>query len=126
MMGVRALVVDDSGPMRAIVIRALNSVGVTEIVEAADGEEALKLFRCSSFSLVLTDLNMPNKNGIELVRELRSDGSEVPIIMLTTEAERSSVITAIQAGVSDYLIKPFDSCLLKKKLERLWATSSVE
>ena len=119
-MSVRALVVDDSGPMRAIVIRALNAVGVTETVEASDGEEALKMFRCSSFNLVLTDLNMPNKNGIELIRELRGDGTDVPIIMLTAEAERHSVIAALQAGVSDYLIKPFDSCLLKKKLEKLW------
>lgn len=113
--------VDDSGPMRAIVVRALNAVGVTETVEACDGDEALRLFRCSSFSLVLTDLNMPNKNGIELIRELREEGTTVPIIMLTTEAERHNVIAAIQAGVSDYLIKPFDSCLLKKKLEKLWS-----
>jgi two-component system chemotaxis response regulator CheY len=107
--------------MRTIINRSLTAVGVEEIVEARDGEEGLKLFKSSAFSLVLTDYNMPNKNGLELIKDLRALETEVPIIMITTEAERATIIEAIQAGVSDYLIKPFDSCLLKKKLERLWA-----
>ncbi|MBC8352024.1 MAG: response regulator [Planctomycetes bacterium] len=118
-MSNRVLVVDDSGPMRAIVRRNLNFLGIEEIVEAADGQEALKFFRSSVFDIVITDFNMPKMNGLELVKEIRAAGSEVPILMLTTEAERSMVVAAIQAGVSGYLIKPFDSSLLKKKLEKL-------
>ncbi|MDA1050178.1 MAG: response regulator [Planctomycetota bacterium] len=117
----RALVVDDSGPMRAIVIRNLRTVGIEEIVQAADGAEALKLFRTSVFDVVITDFNMPQMNGLELVKKLRASGSEVPILMLTTEAERSTVLAAIQAGVTGYLIKPFDSSLLQKKLEKVLA-----
>ncbi len=124
-MSQRALVVDDSGPMRAIVIRNLKSLGIEEIVEAADGAEALKMFRSSVFSVVITDYNMPHMNGLDLVKGIRASGSEVPILMLTTEAERSTVLAAIQAGVSGYLIKPFDSSLLKNKLEKLWATQPV-
>ncbi len=124
-MSNRALVVDDSGPMRAIVIRNLKSLGIEEIVEAADGAEALKLFRSSVFTVVITDYNMPLMNGLDLVKGIRSSGSEVPILMLTTEAERSTVLAAIQAGVSGYLIKPFDSSLLKNKLEKLWAPQPV-
>ncbi|MBI2481713.1 MAG: response regulator [Planctomycetia bacterium] len=124
-MSHRALVVDDSGPMRAIVVRNLRSLGIEEIVEAADGAEALKLFRSSVFSVVITDYNMPLMNGLDLVKQIRISGSEVPILMLTTEAERSTVLAAIQAGVSGYLIKPFDSSLLKNKLEKLWATQPI-
>lgn len=120
-MSIRALVVDDSGPMRAIVIRNLRTVGIEEIVQAADGAEALKLFRTSVFDVVITDFNMPQMNGLELVKKLRASGSEVPILMLTTEAERSTVLAAIQAGVTGYLIKPFDSSLLQKKLEKVLA-----
>ena len=124
-MSHRALVVDDSGPMRAIVIRNLKSLGIEEILEAADGAEALKMFRSSVFTVVITDYNMPLMNGLDLVKAIRASGSEVPILMLTTEAERSAVMAAIQAGVSGYLIKPFDSSLLKNKLEKLWATQPV-
>jgi len=119
-MPVRALIADDSGPMRVIIRRALNALGIEEIVEARDGDEALKIFKSSSFSLVLTDYNMPHKNGLQLVKDLRELGADVPIVMVTTESERHTVIEAIQAGVSDYLIKPFDSELLKKKLEKIW------
>jgi two-component system chemotaxis response regulator CheY len=123
-MSHRALVVDDSGPMRAIIIRNLKSIGIEEIIEAADGAEALKLFRSSTFSVVITDFNMPLMNGLELVKGIRDSGSEVPILMLTTEAERSIVLASIGAGVSGYLIKPFDSSLLKVKLEKLWGNTA--
>lgn len=121
-MSSRALVVDDSGPMRAIVVRNLKSIGIEAIIEAADGAEALKLFRSSVFDVVITDFNIPHMNGLELVTEIRGSGSTVPILMLTTEAERSTVMAAIQAGVNGYLIKPFDSSLLRKKLEKIWET----
>ena len=118
-MGCKALVADDSGVMRKIIVRSLNAVGVTDIVEACDGAEAVTLFGQHEFDLVLTDWNMPNKTGLEVIEAIRGAGSEVPIIMITTEAEKRRVLDAIRAGVSDYLIKPFDSDTLRDKLVKL-------
>jgi two-component system chemotaxis response regulator CheY len=117
-MSRKVLVVDDSGTMRKIVIRALNSVGCTDTAEAGDGQEALALFKTAAFDFVLTDWNMPKKSGVELTREIRALGSRVPIFMITTEAEKSRVLEAIQAGVSDYLVKPFTAEMLREKLEK--------
>lgn len=118
-MSYRVLIADDSGPMRMIVQRNLEASGINEIVQAVDGAEAFKLFTSSVFDLVVTDYNMPNMTGLELTKQIRASGSEVPILMMTTEAERSTVVEAIQAGVSSYLIKPFDADLLRNKLEKI-------
>lgn len=117
-MSMKALVVDDSGVMRKIIIRSLNAVGVTDTVEAGDGVEGLAAFQQSPVNLVLTDWNMPNKSGIDLVRDIRALGSKVPIFMITTEGEKSRVLEAIQAGINDYLVKPFDSNCLREKLQK--------
>ncbi|MGE0760418.1 MAG: response regulator [Pirellulaceae bacterium] len=117
-MSRKVLVADDSGTMRKIIIRSLNAVGFNDTVEANDGAEALALFGEQQFDLVLTDWNMPNKTGIELIRDIRATGSKVPIFMVTTEAEKTRVMDAIQAGVSDYLVKPFTSEVLRQKLDK--------
>jgi two-component system chemotaxis response regulator CheY len=117
-MSIKVLVADDSGVRRKIIIRALNSCGVTDIVEAADGAEAVDKFKSQGADLVMTDWNMPNKTGLEVAKDIRASGSDVPIIMITTEAETSRVKEAIQAGVNDYLAKPFDNELLKQKIDR--------
>jgi len=117
-MSLKVLVADDSGVMRKIIIRALNSCGVTDIVEAGDGAEALARFGEQSVDLVLTDWNMPNKSGLELVTDLRAKGSQVPIIMVTTEAEAGRVKDAIGAGINDYLAKPFENDILRQKIEK--------
>jgi two-component system chemotaxis response regulator CheY len=115
----RVLLADDSGTMRTIIKRSLESLGVTGAVEAADGLQAIELFKAGGgFDLVLTDWNMPGKTGIEVVREIRAIDRKVPIVMVTTEAERARVMEAIQAGVSDYLVKPFTTEVLRAKLER--------
>ena len=116
-MGPRVLVADDSGTMRKIIIRSLNALGVTDVVEAADGEEACVLFRQHQFDLVLTDWRMPHKSGLEVLESIRSSGSEVPVILITSESEKHRVLQAFQAGVSDYLPKPFDVAALREKLE---------
>ncbi len=114
----KVLVVDDSGVMRKIIIRSLNSVGVSDIVEAADGQAAIDLFKSDTFDLILTDWNMPGKSGMDVLTEIRATGSQVPIIMVTTETHKSQVIAAIQAGVTDYLTKPFESDDLRAKLDK--------
>jgi len=114
----RVLLAEDSGVMRSIIRRSLKSFGVSDIVEAADGLQAIELFQGGGVDLVLTDWNMPGKDGAEVAREIRAQDKNVPIIMITTEAERSKVLEAIQAGVSDYLIKPFTVSTLEQKLDR--------
>jgi two-component system chemotaxis response regulator CheY len=115
----RVLLADDSGTMRTIIKRSLASLGVSGAVEAADGLQAIELFKTGGgFELVLTDWNMPGKTGIEVVREIRALDDKVPIVMVTTEAEKTRVMEAIQAGVSDYLVKPFTTEVLRAKLER--------
>ncbi|HEX6961966.1 MAG TPA: response regulator [Lacipirellula sp.] len=122
-MSEKVLVVDDSGTMRKIVIRALNAVGFTDTIEASDGVEGLKAFHDNSIGLVLTDWNMPNKSGLDLTRDIRATGSKVPIYMITTEAEKNRVVEAIQAGVNDYLVKPFTQEALQQKLEKYCVAS---
>lgn len=117
-MNANVLVADDSGTMRKIIIRSLNAVGISSVVEAADGSQAVALFSPGKFDLVLTDWNMPGKTGLEVIKEIRAQDGRVPIIMITTEAEKSRVIQAIQAGVSDYLVKPFTAETLREKLDK--------
>ncbi len=121
-MSIKVLVADDSGTMRKIIIRSLNQVGVTDVTEAGDGVEALTKFGQGQFDLVLTDWNMPHKNGLEVIEGIRGQGSQVPIMMITTEGEKRCVLDAIRAGVTDYLVKPFDTAALRGKLEKLAAS----
>ena len=114
----KVLVVDDSGVMRKIIIRSLNAVGVNDTAEAADGAEGFTAFQAGNFDMVLTDWNMPVRTGLELVQDIRGTGSQVPIVMITTEAQKTQVIAAIQAGVTDYLTKPFESDDLRAKLDK--------
>src|SRR5262245_21545319 len=117
-MNPKVLVVDDSGTMRKIVVRALNAAGFSETLEASDGAEALNVFQKSQVGLFSTDWNMSNKSGLELTRDIRATGSKVPIFMITTEAEKGRVMEAIQAGITDYLTKPFTQDALQAKLEK--------
>ncbi len=114
----KVLLVDDSGTMRTIQHRCLNKLGINEVVEAEDGRVALEIFGTTSFDIVLTDWNMPNMDGLTLLKEIRTRNQDVPVIMITTEAERARVVLAIQAGVSDYLVKPFTPDDLKNKLQK--------
>jgi two-component system, chemotaxis family, chemotaxis protein CheY len=117
-MSVNVLLADDSKTMRTIIRRSLEALGVSSITEAADGVEAVNLFQQQEFTLVLTDWNMPNKNGLEVIQEIRSKNTRVPIIMITTEAEKRQILRAIEAGVTDYLVKPFETDVLREKLAK--------
>jgi two-component system chemotaxis response regulator CheY len=117
-MAKKVLVADDSSTMRKIILRSLQAVGVPEAAEAGDGEEAVNMFKAGTYDLVLTDWNMPKKNGLDVIREIRAVNTTVPIIMVTTEAEKTRVLEAIQAGVSDYLVKPFTADMLREKLAK--------
>ncbi|WP_298867484.1 response regulator [uncultured Gimesia sp.] len=120
----KVLLVDDSGTMRTIQKRCLSKLGIEDVTEAEDGVQALELYNAGTFDIVLSDWNMPNMDGLQLLKEIRLLNKEIPIIMITTEAERARVVIAIQAGVSDYLVKPFTPDSLKSKLER-WVTTNA-
>lgn len=119
----RFLIVDDSATMRRIIVNSLQRIGFTEYVEAADGEEALKYFD-NTISCIISDWNMPNMTGIEFVRELRTrpDGAQVPVIMITTRSVREDIIDAAQAGVNNYIVKPFTPQVLRDKIEHVMST----
>jgi two-component system chemotaxis response regulator CheY len=123
-MGPKVLLVDDSGVMRKIILRALNAIGVDDVVEAADGAEALQCFQENTFELVLSDWNMPNMNGLEFLTAIRATGTKVPFIMITTESEQGRVLQAIQAGASNYLVKPFEQEALIDKLQKYVAVQA--
>lgn len=114
------LVVDDSATMRRIVVNSLQRVGFNDITEAGDGREALDRFD-ASVGFVITDWNMPNLSGVDLARELRArpDGKNVPILMVTTRSVREDILAAIEAGVNNYIVKPFTPQVLKEKIDQL-------
>lgn len=122
----KILIVDDSGTMCTIQKRCLIKLGIPEddIVVANDGVKGLEFFDRIAFDLVLTDWNMPNMDGLTLLTEIRERNKDVPIVMITTEVERARVVTAIQSGVSDYMVKPFTPDDLKTKLEKWTAVST--
>ena len=106
--------------MRTIQKRCLLKLGVAEadITEAEDGQQALQHFQSKAFDVVLSDWNMPNMDGLTFLQKVREVNKDVPFIMITTEAERARVVTAIQNGVTDYLVKPFTPDDLRAKLEK--------
>ena len=122
----KVLLVDDSGTMRTIQRRCLNKLGIgdQDIVEAEDGCKALEYYEKQAFDVILCDWNMPNMDGLTLLKEIRQRNKDIPVIMITTEAERARVVTAIQAGCSDYLVKPFTPDNLKEKLTK-WVVVPV-
>ncbi|MCE9548629.1 MAG: response regulator [Planctomycetia bacterium] len=115
------LVADNSTTMRKIIVRSLAAAGVKSAVEAADGDEALSLFKTGNFDMVLTDsvltdTDMPGTSGVDMIREMRKQNQQIPIIVVATEAHRGQAQQALDAGGSDFLVKPFSAEVLRKKL----------
>ncbi|WP_303674860.1 response regulator [Vampirovibrio chlorellavorus] len=121
MSSIKVLVVDDSAIMRRVIMGILNSMNIANdnIEEATDGCEAVEKAASQQYSIILMDWNMPNMLGIDAVRNIRASGNKTPILMVTTEGERTNVITAIQAGANNYLVKPFNAEDLREKFEQL-------
>jgi two-component system chemotaxis response regulator CheY len=123
-MGKTVLVVDDSAMMRKIVIKNLKETGFdVQVVEAADGKEGLARFLAGGIDLILSDWNMPNMDGLTMIKEVRKHDPErkVPIIMVTTEGSADRVKDAVMAGASNYLAKPFTPERFKEKLSKFLA-----
>jgi two-component system chemotaxis response regulator CheY len=117
------LVVDDFESMRRIVKQVLSDMGFTDITLADDGATALPLLRDGNFGLLITDWCMPRMEGIDLVTAVRADSrlKDLPVLMLTAEAERQKILRAVQAGVNDYVVKPFTPDVLRSRIEKVLA-----
>jgi len=118
---VRLLVVDDSSTMRRIIRNNLKAAGYDDVLEAENGEGALARLKDDKVDFVITDWNMPVMNGIELVTAMRTSETlkKTPVLMVTTMAEKENILQAMQAGVTNYVVKPFDAATLKKKIEQI-------
>ena len=116
----KILLVDDSKTMRNIQKKVLETLGGVEFAEAGDGLEALTAIAATpgGFNLILVDWNMPNMDGITLVGRIREKDKRTPLIMVTTEAEKTRVVDAIKAGVNNYVIKPFTPPALLEKVNQ--------
>ncbi len=115
----KLLVVDDSSTMRRIIKNTLARLGHKDILEGADGVEGWNALDANpDIDMLITDWNMPEMNGLELVKKVRADArfTDLPIIMVTTEGGKAEVITALKAGVNNYIVKPFTPQVLKEKL----------
>jgi len=126
-MSLKFLVVDDSLTMRRIVVNSLKNLGYSEYVEAADGQEALsKLGADKTINFVITDWNMPVMSGLELTKGIRNnpESANIPILMVTTRGVKEDIIEALQARVSNYIIKPFTPQVLKEKIEQILEAQS--
>lgn len=120
----KILVVDDFSTMRRIVRNLLVELGFSNplIQEADDGEGAIAMLRTQPFDLVVTDWNMPNMTGIDLLRAIRAEASlkGLPVLMVTAENNRDQIIAAAQAGVNGYIVKPFTAITLQEKLTKIF------
>lgn len=118
----KILIVDDFSTMRRIVKNILKQLGYENMEEAEDGTQALSKLRAGSFDFVVTDWNMPNMTGLELCEQIRADDAlkEIPVLFVTAEAQKENVVAAVQAGASNYIVKPFTAEVMKEKMEKIF------
>jgi two-component system chemotaxis response regulator CheY len=118
----KILIVDDFSTMRRIIKNLLRDLGFTNTAEADDGSTALPLLRNGNFDFLITDWNMPEMSGIDLLKAVRADDrlKDMPILMVTAEAKREQIVEAAQAGVNGYVVKPFTAAVLKEKIEKIF------
>lgn len=118
----RILVVDDFSTMRRIIKNILRQLGFTNIVEADDGSTAWEILTKDKIDFVISDWNMPNMPGIELLRKVRAseEYAAMPFLMVTAEAQQENIIEAVQAKVSNYIVKPFTAETLGQKIDKIF------
>jgi len=116
------LIVDDFSTMRRIIRNLLKELEFTNADEAEDGVAALAKLRGGNFDFVVSDWNMPNMTGIELLKAIRADDTlkHLPVLMVTAEAKKENIIAAAQAGASGYVVKPFTAAVLEEKLNKIF------
>ncbi len=122
-LNMKILIVDDFSTMRRIVRNLLKQLSFNNVDEAEDGDVALEKLKEGSYDFVITDWNMPNMTGLELLKAIRSDDNlkALPVLLITAEAEKENVVLAAEAGVNDYIVKPFTGDVLQQKINRIFA-----
>ncbi|AFH95437.1 TPA: chemotaxis response regulator CheY [Providencia stuartii] len=122
------LVVDDFSTMRRIVRNLLKELGFNKIEEAEDGVDALEKIRAGHIDFVVADWNMPNMDGLELLKTIRGDEAlkHIPVLMVTAEAKKENIIAAAQAGASGYVVKPFTAAILEEKLNKVFEKMGLQ
>ena len=115
------LIVDDFSTMRRIVRGLLKELGCVHVAEAEDGLAALNLLRTQRVDFVVSDINMPNMNGFELLQAIKADASlrHLPVLMVTAEARKEDIVLAAQSGASGYIVKPFTKATLEEKVQKI-------
>lgn len=121
----KIMLVDDSRTMRNIQKKILSQLGYGEIEEACDGQDALSKVGAIEPDLILVDWNMPNMDGISFVKAFRGQGKKTPVIMVTTESEKTRVVEAIKAGVNNYIVKPFSPEMLAERVSETLAKAGL-
>ena len=119
----RVLVVDDFSTMRRIIKNILRQLGFTNVVEADDGTTAWDVLNKDKIEFIISDWNMPQMTGIELLRKVRGseEFGDLPFLMVTAEAQQENIIEAVQAKVSNYIVKPFTAEVMKQKIDKIFA-----
>ena len=117
----RFLIVDDFSTMRRIVRNLLKEIGFSNAEEAEDGVVALNMLKASKFDFVVSDINMPNMNGFELLKNVKADDAlkSIPFLMVTAEAKKEDIVQAAQGGASGYIVKPFTKATLEEKIQNI-------
>ncbi len=118
----RVLVVDDFSTMRRIIKNIIRQLGFNNVVEADDGTTAWEILNKDKIDFIISDWNMPQMTGIELLRKVRSseEFSDLPFLMVTAEAQQENIIEAVQAKVSNYIVKPFTAEVMKQKIDKIF------
>ena len=115
------LVVDDFSTMRRIVRGLLKEMGCLNVDEAEDGAVALQLLKANRYDIVVSDINMPNMNGFELLKAIKAEGGlrHIPVLMVTAEARKEDIVLAAQSGAAGYIVKPFTKATLEDKVSKI-------
>jgi two-component system chemotaxis response regulator CheY len=115
------LVVDDFSTMRRIVRGLLKEMGCNNVDEAEDGVHALQMLKAGRYDFVVSDINMPNMNGFDLLKAIKADGSlrHIPVLMVTAEARKEDILLAAQSGAAGYVVKPFTKATLEEKVTKI-------
>ncbi len=123
----RFLVVDDSATMRRIIVNSLARIGHDDALEAGDGAAALEAFDQGGVQFIITDWNMPQMSGLDFARRVRAHpkGATVPILMVTTRSAREDILAAVDAGVNNYVLKPFTPPVLKEKIDAILTSAAA-
>lgn len=118
---IKILVVDDFATMRKVIRNLLKQIGYENVVEAENGQVALRLLKSQKIDFIVSDWNMPTMSGLELLKAVRADAdlSKTPFLMITAEALKENVVEAVKAGVNNYIVKPFTAEVLEEKIKKI-------